>query len=115
MKKLFIFEDDELTIDVLKSIFKEYEVKANTHCDQVLEDIKTFQPDCILMDLRIPQNGGDEATRKLKADPDLKHIPVILISADLKLKAKAESCGANDFISKPFEIQDLKELVNRLI
>ena len=113
MKKLLIYEDDETTAEVMVLLFQEsYEVKTKSNVNMVLEDVQQFQPDLVLMDLRIPETGGEQATKKIKQEEQWKNLPVIIISADTRLKEKAESSGADDYISKPFEIDDLVDLVD---
>jgi len=67
------------------------------------------QPDLILMDLSLPDVDGWEATRRIKANPTTKHIPVIAITANAMAgdKEKAIAAGCDDFDTKPVEISRL--------
>jgi CheY-like chemotaxis protein len=69
----------------------------------------TLQPDLILMDLRMPQMDGFEATQKLRQDPELKDIVVIAISASVFITTRQESisAGCDDFLTKPVQLEEL--------
>ena len=67
------------------------------------------QPDLILMDLTLPDIDGCEATRRIKADPATKHIPVVAFTANAMSgdREKAIAAGCDDFDTKPLELQRL--------
>src|SRR5262245_6665735 len=67
------------------------------------------QPDLILMDVTLPDIDGGEATRRIKADPATKHIPVIALTANAMTgdREKALAAGCDDFDTKPVELQRL--------
>src|SRR5262245_55387639 len=69
------------------------------------------QPDLILMDLTLPDIDGGEATRRLKADPATKHIPVIALTAHAMSgdREKAIAAGCDDFDTKPVEISPARK------
>jgi two-component system cell cycle response regulator DivK len=83
-----------------------------------LEGLKladAHQPDLILMDIQLPTMDGLETTRRIKADPKLRHIPVIAVtsyalSGDEK---KTRAAGCDDYLAKPFSPRRLLELVRR--
>jgi two-component system, cell cycle response regulator DivK len=112
-KKVLLFEDDEQLIELLSLILrlKGYSVAHRPSCNNVLNDIKEETPDLILMDLRIPEIGGEEATKLIKQEESIRHIPVIIVSADLRIKEKATLSGADGYIVKPFEISEFENIV----
>ncbi len=59
--------------------------------------------------------GGVEATRLLKADVRFNHIPVIYVSANNDIQSLADRAGADDFLSKPFDLEDLENIVHKYI
>ena len=67
------------------------------------------QPDLILMDLTLPDIDGWEATRRIKANPATKHIPVVALTANAMSgdREKAIAAGCDDFDTKPVELQRL--------
>ena len=76
----------------------------------------TEKPDLILMDLTLPDIDGEEATRRLKADPATKHIPVIALTANAMNgdREKAIAAGCDDFETKPVEMPRLLEKIAAL-
>lgn len=114
-KKILIFEDDEQLVELLNLILKikGCQVIHKTNCNNILEVIRQEMPDLILMDLRIPDIGGAEATRLIKADESIKNIPVIIVSADIRTKETATLSGADGYIVKPFEISYFEEIIDK--
>lgn len=76
-----------------------------------------FEPDVIVMDLRLPVIGGLEATRRLKADPRTRHIPVVALSGADRSQTEAEAmaAGCEEFVPKPCPPQDLRALLEKLV
>jgi two-component system cell cycle response regulator DivK len=117
MKSILILDDDEDTLFLCKHILKNKEWKVNTlqHCNNILENIEIYNPDLIIMDNSIPDEGGVAATRKIKESSGYKNIPVIFSSATLHIEAIAKIAGADAYISKPFNITELKQQVIKFL
>lgn len=114
MQKLIqIIEDDEDIRDVIEFILQEseYEVNVASNARQFKINLLNTLPDLILMDVRLPDGNGLQLCRKLKQSLETKHIPVIIISAHATAEESSKEAYADDFISKPF---DLDELVRRI-
>jgi CheY-like chemotaxis protein len=79
-----------------------------------VEKVRQIQPSIILMDNNIPDYGGVAATRQIKSQSDLKHIPVIFCSANMDIRHLAKQAGADTFLPKPFALSGLAEVVERL-
>jgi len=118
-KKILIVDDE---IDLLRvTAFRlknfGYDILTASNGQEALELIRKDPPDLILLDLRIPLISGYEVCKKLKSDNKLKTIPVIIFTASVAgdLAGKMADIGADDFISKPFESQELLEKIKKLI
>jgi CheY-like chemotaxis protein len=74
------------------------------------------RPDVILMDLTLPDIDGGEATRRIKADPTTKAIPIIALTANAMAgdREKALAAGCDDFDTKPVELQRLLDKIKAL-
>ena len=75
------------------------------------------KPDLILLDTNMPVMDGHEMLKRLRADPDLKHTPVIMLTArsapdDI---AAASACGIADYVTKPFDFTELMEKVQKAL
>jgi CheY-like chemotaxis protein len=98
---------------VLTDLGFHVEVSETSH--DIIQKVESTEPDLILMDNWIPNIGGVEATRLLKADERFKQIPVIYVSANNDIESLAVRAGADDFLSKPFDLDDLEDIVNKYI
>jgi len=116
-KKILIFDDDVAILEVVTIIFEEngYDVKISETSHDILEKVGECKPDVILMDNWIPKIGGVEATKILKNNEEFKHIPVIYMTANNNIAALASEALADDYISKPFNLDDLEEKVAKYI
>ena len=75
------------------------------------------KPNVFVLDLMMPEPDGFQLCRMLRADPNFKHTPIIIVTAltDLDSKMVAMGAGANDYLTKPFHIGDLKSRINALL
>jgi CheY-like chemotaxis protein len=104
--------DDEA--DIVSTVkyrleFNEFEVVTATNGKEGLEKAASEKPDIILLDISMPVMNGHEMLERLKNSPDIKDIPVIVVSAfsDAKDIAKAAELGIADYVTKPFDYTDL--------
>lgn len=116
-KKILIFDDDKTILEVITIIFEEngYQVEISETSHDILEKVEQFQPDVILMDNWIPKIGGVEATRLLKNHQEFKSIPVIYVTANNDIVALAQEAHADDYVAKPFNLEDLEDKVAKYL
>ena len=114
MKILYI-EDNDDNVYMLKNRLTRagFTVVVATDGAHGIAMAATEKPDLILMDLTLPDIDGEEATRRLKADPATKHIPVIALTANAMNgdREKAIAAGCDDFDTKPVEMPRLLEKI----
>ncbi|MDR3025553.1 response regulator [Chryseobacterium sp.] len=112
-KRILIFDDEAAILEVITIIFEEngYDVRISETSHDILEKVADYQPDVILMDNWIPKIGGVEATKLLKSTEEFKHIPVIYVTANNDIVALASEAKADDYVSKPFNLDDLEAMV----
>ena len=104
MKMILIVEDVELNLDLLVQLLEDdYELITAENGESGVSLARQCKPDLILMDLSLPILDGWEATRQIKADDDLKHIPIIGLSAHAMSgdREKALAAGCDDYLTKP--------------
>ena len=92
-----------------------YRIETRSVCDNVVEDIKTTNPDVILMDLWIPTAGGEKALKLIRGNPVSKNIPVLLFSANDEIKKISKRANANGYIQKPFDVDFFKTEIEKWI
>ena len=113
-KTIMIVDDTEMNIDILVEALKDdYELIVAINGLEAIELLEEQKPDLILLDIMMPDMDGYEVLKKLKKNLDLEPIPVILLSAitDSDSKNKGFSLGAVDYVTKPFEIVEVKARV----
>jgi CheY-like chemotaxis protein len=115
MPKILIVEDNEMNRDMLsrRLVRNGFEVKIAVDGKQGVEMAASEKPDVILMDMSLPIMDGWEATRRVKADPATKTIPVIALTANAMVedREKAMAAGCDDFDTKPVELPRLLEKI----
>jgi CheY-like chemotaxis protein len=117
-KKILVVDDepDLLKVTVLRLKKTGYEVYSSTDGQEVFDIVSRVVPDLIILDVYLPTLNGDEVTKILKKDDKLKHIPVVLISATSRtLDERAKESGADGYLTKPFEPEDLLGMVKKFI
>lgn len=110
-----IIENDLDTLDMIGFLFDDggYEVMESQFRMSVDEILKA-KPDLVILDYWLSDGYGNDICLELKTDLRTKHIPIILISANLNLKRIAAHCFADEYLEKPFNIVDLENLVRKL-
>jgi CheY-like chemotaxis protein len=119
MTRILCVEDSE---DNLFSLHKRlslagFEVKVAMNGTEGVDWAKTLLPDLIVMDLRLPGLDGWEATRRLKGQPETKHIPIIVVTSDTseKSRERAFAAGCDEFETKPVNFEKLAEKIHSLL
>jgi two-component system cell cycle response regulator DivK len=116
-KKIIIFDDDEDILSICSYILEEqgWEVHTFTDCNNIIDKVSAVLPDVILMDNWIPDVGGIVATQTLKKAEELKHIPVIYFSANSDIQLLANNAGAQTYLAKPFDLEDLERVISNVL
>jgi DNA-binding response OmpR family regulator len=119
MPKILIAEDEpdirELVAFTLR--FSGYEVISASNGEEAVKLATVEVPDLVLMDVRMPRMTGYDACRVMKADPDLRHIPIVFLSAkgqETEVQAGLEA-GAEEYLLKPFAPMQLIERVRAIL
>lgn len=118
MKTILLIEDVEDNRDLVVQILEsEYTVVEARDGQEGLEKARATQPHLILLDLALPKMDGWEAARRLKADPALKAIPIIALTAFAMEgdEARALEAGCNAYVAKPILPKDLRAHVRRVL
>lgn len=119
MPRILLVEDNEMNRDMLSRRLqrKGYTVLIAVDGEQGLATAYSEMPDLILMDISLPFIDGYEVTRRLKANPRTKHIPVIALTAHALLtdRDKAMKAGCNDYDTKPVDFSRLTEKIETLL
>jgi DNA-binding response OmpR family regulator len=115
-KKILVADDDPGIVDAMQILLEDegYDVIVTLDGETIPLMIEK-NPDLIFLDIWMSGVNGNIVCQKLKADDTTKHIPVIMFSANRDTEEIAMQCGANGFLSKPFEIKHLLDIVHKFI
>jgi len=115
-KRVLILDDDLDILQICAIVLKKkgFDVSTLNNSNQILDQVRNYRPDVILMDNWIPGPGGIEATRQLKGS-ELQDIPVIFFSANSNVTQLAREAQADYFLQKPFDIAELEAIVQMAI
>jgi DNA-binding response OmpR family regulator len=114
-KKIMIADDDPGIVDAVEMMleFEGYTVTSTVDGATVL-DMKEELPDLLLLDIWMSGEDGRDICKKLKSENITKNIPVIMISASRDIRDSAMAAGADDFLAKPFEMDELIKRIELL-
>lgn len=118
-QKVLIVEDNELNMKLFHDLLEANGLQTIQTSDgrEVLDIARENKPDLILMDIQLPEVSGLDVTKWLKADEELKSIPVVAVTA-FAMKGdeqKIREGGCEDYISKPISVAHFLEVVNRYL
>jgi len=111
-----VFDDDIDILTIVEVLLEGagWQVFTFSNVDDVLLKIAACKPNLIIMDNWIPEVGGIEATHKIKAS-EFSTVPVIYFTANIDADKLARDAGADDLIEKPFDIDELLTVVERVV
>jgi len=105
-RRILVVEDQEDNRRIVRDLLTRsgYEIVEATTGEEGVILAETQRPDLILMDIQLPMIDGYEATRRIKANPALHHIPIIAVTSYALSgdDVKALAAGCNDYVAKPF-------------
>ncbi|MCG3210916.1 MAG: Regulatory protein AtoC [Anaerolineae bacterium] len=115
-KPRVLYVEDEADLRQLLSTMFElmgYHVQCADNGQTGTEQAKIWQPDVILMDLRMPVMSGSEAIKIIRSDPHTAHIPIFVLSAytDAKTREECRQVGATRFFTKPISVAQINEAI----
>ena len=117
--KVLIVDDEPFNIDVLEQALDgtDYQVMSASNGQEALGKIHSEQPDLILLDLMMPIVDGFQVLAKVKDDPMLRDIPIIIVSAehDSKSIVKGIKQGAEDYLTKPIDTAQFLKKVKEFL
>lgn len=119
MPKILVVDDDKAATSLFQQalLMNHYDVITLNESSQVLEVAAQEQPNLIILDLMMPEPDGFKVCRMLRTDPDLRRLPIIIVTAlnDMDSRLVAIGAGANDYLVKPFHLDTLFNSVEKLL
>jgi len=113
--KILLIDDDPDLVELVKSRLEaeEYEVITASDGSAGLEKSITESPDLIILDIMMPNMDGYTFVKEIKANPSIKHIPIVVLTAKDKMRDLFELEGVKAYITKPFKAEEFLEEVKR--
>jgi two-component system cell cycle response regulator len=115
-EKILVIEDNELNMKLVRTLLEigQYKVIEASNAEMGIDLAKKYVPDLILMDIQLPGMDGLSATKKIKNDPDLNHIPVIALTSYAMEDdyEKARNAGCSFYITKPIDTKSFLKTIN---
>ncbi len=116
-KNIYLVEDDADIRELIRYLLSKYGYNvfqcATAHIFR--EKMKELFPDLIILDIMLPDGNGVDICTEIKSNEATRHIPVLLMSANINNALKFNESAAEGFISKPFNIDDLLEKVQHIV
>jgi len=118
-KKILVAEDDLTNQKLLSFALQKmnFNVLIASNGQEAVDQANTEKPDLILMDIMMPVMDGYRALELLKSNPETASIPIVALTARAMLsdRQRAKQAGCNDYIAKPFEITELRNVISKLL
>lgn len=113
---ILVADDDPAILEAMKIMLELSNFVVETIADgMVFQKLVSLQPDLLFLDIYMSGVDGRDVCRELKKTDATKHIPVILTSASCDLAHALQESGADDYLPKPFDMQDLLNKVNKYL
>jgi sigma-B regulation protein RsbU (phosphoserine phosphatase) len=116
--RVLIVDDVKANVDVLvQALGDEYKLSVALNGESALRSAEKNPPDLVLLDIMMPGMDGYEVCRRLRASPRTRDVPIMFLSAleDVVNKARGFEVGGNDYLTKPFEVLEVKARVHSLL
>jgi CheY-like chemotaxis protein len=118
-QKLLLVEDEEELIRIVETYFRDegYDVHIAMNAEEALVKLESFVPDVIVSDVRMGRMDGFQFLETLKSMPARKNIPFIFLTImdDRTSVERAAAIGADGYLTKPFDVEDLHEKVKQVL
>jgi DNA-binding response OmpR family regulator len=115
-KTILICDDEPALRELIRASMDDgFEFAEASDGIVAMELAREVTPDVVILDLMLPRLSGLEVLARLNEDERLKDVPVLVITAWNETREDVLAAGADDFVSKPFDPEDLKAAVNRLV
>ncbi len=114
---ILVVEDDSALREFLcTALAEEFDVECAVSGEEAIELAQRVRPDVMLLDVMLPGVNGLDVVRRIRSDPALSGIPVLVMTAFSEIEAgEAEAAGANRFLAKPFDLLELTAAVKDLL
>lgn len=117
MEKILIVDDDEKVTSMLKRFLSNegYQVTTINQSDKAIQVASIILPDLFILDIMMPHPDGFTLCSMLRADSRFKSTPILIITALDNTNSRASIFGANDYLTKPFNLDEMSQRIGLLL
>ena len=114
-RRVLVVDDDAGVLEAIKIILRNsgFRVKVMSKTNKFEEVMGKFKPELVLLDIWMPMLSGVELCMMLKDSDKFKNIPVVLLSASNRVKKISKKCRADDYLTKPFDMEALIKVIKK--
>jgi diguanylate cyclase (GGDEF)-like protein len=116
---ILVADDEDSMVSMLREALRsvDYDVLVASNGEEAIDQLRKSPPDLVLLDVQMPKMNGYEVCRQIKSDIFLRHIPVMLLTAQAGTRSKVTGLeeGADDYLTKPFEMVELMARIKTLL
>jgi len=116
-KKIMVCDDDQGILDVLEMLLETegFGVYTEINSTNLVDEILLKSPDLLLLDLWMPLLSGDQVLKTIRNTDKIKKLPIIVLSASVDGSDISKDAGADSFVAKPFDVDDLIQKIRNLL
>ena len=119
MSEILFADDDPAMRDMVSQVFDSagYRIRLAKDGDGALEELRRSEPDIVVLDYRMGTPDGLEVCRRIKTDPRLEHVPVLILTGESEIESRLAGfeAGADDYLAKPFDPRELLARVKAML
>lgn len=115
-KSICVLEDSEEILEIITIVLEEegYDIYGYGTISAFISSYENINPILCMLDVMLPDGNGLEVCHHIKSNLKTSRIPVVMMTANSQIEKMRETCQADDFVSKPFDIDDLSQRINKL-
>lgn len=118
-KQVLLIEDEPNIIEAIRFILSRdgWEVKTHSNGHDAVDTVRLRKPDVVILDVMLPGKSGFDILTEIRADAELSHLPVLMLTArgQTKDREMAERAGASHYMTKPFSNAEILETVRNMV
>jgi DNA-binding response OmpR family regulator len=118
-RRILIVDDEPSIVTLLEFLMRgsDYEVRVARNGEEALRRAESFRPDLVLLDVMMPQRSGFEVCQKIRENPALRNVKIVMLTAKGRdaEKGRGLALGANAYVTKPFSTKELMSTLRGLL